>query len=724
MNKNKSKSNFIEKELSWISFNERVLQEAENPDVPEVQRLRYLGIFSNNLDEFFRVRVADVSRLAAFSASKEEKEHYNELLETIQQRIITLRERFDEAYFGVLSALQKRKIYIVNESQIDEHQSKTVENIFTTQVLPELDPILIESTKRFPEIRDGISYLAIKIVSNSDNIRYALLDVPTDKISRFIQIPSPKGKRGKVFIMLENIIRFGLLRVFRGLIDIKHLEAYTIKLTRDAELELSPRIDQTLIVKMVKSLANRRKGDPERFVYDRDMPDDLLLTLRQGLKLSKYDSLMPGGRYHNSKDFISFPKVGPAYLEFKTLSPIPLLEFSHTNENIFNSLREKDLLLHYPYHSFDTVLDLLKTAAIDPAVKSIKICLYRVAKNSRIIDTLLSAKKNNKIVKAVVELQARFDEEANIDWARQLTEGGVDVVFGVVGLKIHSKLIVIERQEGSKTRLYSHIGTGNLNEKTAGIYTDFSLLTYNQDLGADVDKVFDFIACSYKRQRYQHLLVSPHTNRFGLTKLIRKEISNAIAGLPAEIIIKCNNLVDDQIIDYLYKASSAGVRIKVICRGMMSLVPGIKGVSENIEAISIIDRYLEHPRVYIFHNAGNPQYFISSADLMTRNLDCRVEVTAPIFDPSLKQQIQGIIDLQWCDNVKSRVLDKKQSNKYRKLKINGKIRSQEAIYNYLKDGILPLSVRQKRKKNDKDLILMAQKRLKKINKNFIETDAS
>lgn len=716
MSKNESKLIFLEKEISWMSFNERVLQEAEDPAVPEIQRLRYLGIFSNNLDEFFRVRVADVSRLAAFSASKEEKDRYKALLEIIQKRITELGERFNEAYLGVLSALRKRKIYIINEDQLDEYQSKTVEHIFKTQVLPELDPILIESTMRFPEIRDGIIYLAIKIVDNSDNIRYAIVEVPTDRISRFIQIPPPKGKRGKVFIMLENIIRYGLPRIFRGVVDIKHAEGYTIKLTRDAELEVSERIDQSLIVKMEKSLANRRKGDPERFVYDRSMPDDLLHALRQGLNLSKYDSLMPGGRYHNSKDFISFPKVGPAYLELKPLPPIPLPELEGSSENIFHALREQDLLLYYPYHSFDTVLDLLKTAAIDPAVKSIKVCLYRAAKDSRVIDALLSAKGNNKIVKAVVELQARFDEEANIDWAHQLTEGGVDVTFGVIGLKVHSKLIVIERKEGSETKLYTHVGTGNLNEKTSGIYTDFSLLTYNQEIGADVDKVFDFISCSYKRQRYEHLLVSPHTNRFGLTRLIRTETANALAGLPAEIIIKCNNLVDEKIIDYLYKASNAGVNVRIICRGMMSLVPGVKGLSENIEAISIIDRFLEHPRVYVFHSAGDPKYFISSADLMTRNLDHRVEVTAPIFDARIKQQIQDIIDLQWCDNVKARVLDKDQKNKYRRLKINGKIRSQEAIYQYLKDGRLPLSVRQKRSKSDKELILKAKKRLKKINK--------
>ena len=716
MSKSELKMIFHEKEISWISFNERVLQEAEDPSVPEIQRLRYLGIFSNNLDEFFRVRVADVSRLAAFSASKEEKDRYKALLEIIQKRIKALGERFDEAYLGVLGALRKRKIYIVNEAQLDEYQSKTVEQIFKTQVLPELDPILIESTTRFPEIRDGIIYLAIKVVDNSDNIRYAIVEVPTDRISRFIQIPSRKGKRGKVFITLENIIRFGLPRIFRGVVDIKHVEGFTIKLTRDADLEVSERIDQSLIVKMEKSIANRRKGDPERFVYDRSMPDDLLQALRQGLKLSKYDSLMPGGRYHNSKDFISFPKVGPAYLELKSQPTIPLPELEQSSENIFHALRERDILLYYPYHSFDTVLDLLKTAAIDPDVKSIKVCLYRAAKDSRVIDALLSAKDNNKMVKAVVELQARFDEEANIDWAHQLTEGGVDVTFGVIGLKVHSKLIVIERKEGSETKLYTHVGTGNLNEKTAGIYTDFSLLTYNQEIGSDVDKVFDFISCSYKRQRYQHLLVSPHTNRFGLTRLIRTETANALAGLPAEIIIKCNNLVDEKIIQYLYSASNAGVKVRIICRGMLSLVPGIKGLSENIEAISIVDRYLEHPRVYVFHNAGDPKYFISSADLMTRNLDFRVEVTAPIFDVRIKQQIQDILDLQWCDNVKARVLDKDQKNKYRKLKINGKIRSQEATYKYLKDGKIPLSVRQKSSKFDKELILKAKKRLKKINK--------
>lgn len=716
MAKTDSELPFIDKEISWLSFNERVLQEAGNPQVPEIQRLRYLGIFSNNQDEFFRVRVADVSRLASFAQTAEEKERYKALLFEIQDRTRELQDKFEETYRGVLRALQKRKIYIVNEAQLDDKQANKVVEVFERQVLPELDPILLDSGKSFPEINDGMIYLGIKVIDANDNTRYAIAEVPTDRLPRFFQIPQRQGRRGKVFIVLENIILHSLPRIFRGVIDVKHAEAYVFKLTRDAELELGEGINQSLVDRVANSLQKRRRGDPERFVYDRNMPEDLLKFFSKRLNLGKYDSMMPGGRYHNAKDFISFPSVGPAYLEFKPLPPLPLPELLAGEGSIFKRIRERDMLMYYPYHSFDVVIDLLKTAAIDPAVQTIKVCLYRAAKNSRIVDALLSAKRNNKEVTTVVELQARFDEAANISWARQLTDGGVNVIFGVPGLKVHSKLIVIGRKEGSETRYYAHVGTGNLNEKTANIYTDFSLLTYNQEIGQDVAKVFDFISYTYRRQQYQHLLVSPHTTRFGLVKMIKREIANAKAGLPAAITFKCNNLVDRKLIRYLYDASNAGVRIRLICRGMMSLVPGVKGLSENIEAISVVDRFLEHPRVYIFHNNGEPVYLISSADIMTRNLDYRVEVSVPILDPVLQKRIQDVIDIQWCDNVKARTLDGKQSNRYRRLKINGNVRSQEVIHRYLKDGSMPVSVKQVRKKLDRQLVNDAKARTKALEK--------
>lgn len=704
---------FVPKELSWLSFNERVLQEASDPNVPIIQRLRYLGIFSNNLDEFFRVRVADVSRLAAFSTKSETKTHYNELLTEIQNRALHLQGKFDQVYFDVLSTLRKRHIYLINEEQLDAQQAAYVDHFFENQVLPELDPILLDASHSFPRLVDGVIYLATKIQSGTQ-ILYGMVEVPTDRIQRFVQIPQRKGKRGKVFIVLDNIIRHCLPRVFRGVIDIDSAEAYTFKLTMDAELELGDGINQSLINKVAASLKKRQNNENlERFVYDSMMPKDLLDLLTRKLNLDKYDSLMPGSRYHNAKDFISFPNVGPKYLEFKPLPTLPSADIHSDEKNIFESIRNRDILLYYPYNSFNSVIDLLKTAAVDPAVKSIRISLYRVASKSRVVDALLSARGNDKEVTAVVELQARFDEAANIDWATQLTEGGVNVIFGIPGLKVHSKLISISRQENSVLRYYTHVGTGNFNEKTSSIYTDFSLLTYDQQIGRDTEKVFDFIAYTYRRHHYDQLLVSPLSNRQAIEELIRQEISHAEAGREAAITIKCNNLVDQDIIKLLYQASAADVRVRIICRGMMSLIAGVTGLSENIEAISIVDRFLEHPRVLIFHNGGQPKYFISSADLMTRNLDFRVEVTAPIKDARLQQRIQDIIDIQWCDNVKARRLDQAMSNEIRKTRSKGEIRSQEVIHRYLATGKLPKAVQRAKATWAKELRAKAKTRTNK-----------
>lgn len=703
-----SDDRFFEKELSWLSFNERVLQEAADPTTPLIQRVRYLGITSNNNDEFFRVRVADVSRLADFTKDPEQKAYYQELLTQIQDKTVWLQERYDETYEQILKELRRRKIYLVNEKQLDDVQSKTVTQIFDQQVLPELDPVLFVKPKEFPYIDDNSIYLAVKICDREANISYALINIPTHRLPRFYQIPQRKGRRGKAFIVLENIIRHNLHKVFRGAIDIQSAEAYEFKVTRDAELELGEGIDQSFVDRISKSLKKRRSADPERVVFDEEMPEDLFNLLRKALKLDKYDSIMPGGRYHNAKDFMAFPSVGPAYLQAKSLPTLPVPELAEYDndrheENIFSAIRQNDILLYYPYHSFDTVVHLIKTAAIDPAVKSISICLYRAASDSKIITTLANAVRNRKRVQAVVELQARFDEEANIGWARALTDAGVNVTFGVSGLKVHSKLILIERNEGGKTRYYSHVGTGNFNEKTAKIYTDFSLLTYDQAIGRDLAKVFDFLTFNYKHYQYEKVLVSPHSNRSGLLALIQREIDNANLGREAEINIKCNNLVDPEFIEALYEASGAGVRVRIICRGMFALRPGIPGLSENIEAISIIDRYLEHPRVYIFHNAGKRDYFISSGDIMTRNLDYRVEVTAPVEEPQLQKRLQDIFDIQWCDNIKARILDPDQTNLQRNAGERQKIRSQEVIHDYLKSGSLPNAVKRARKRWSKEL---------------------
>lgn len=677
------------RELSWLSFNARVLQEAADTSVPVIQRLRYLGIFSNNLDEFFRVRVAEVRRVLNVSRGSD-RQRYKTLLRDIQDKVVDLQKQFESTYRQVLKELRRRNIYMVNENQLDEGQAAFVQQYFSNKVLPELEPILLSGNAHTNDLADDPFYLAVDIRSG-DEYHYALIEVPTDRLDRFVEIPRKKGKSGKVFIVLDNIIRFCLPQVFRAVLKIDEVAAYTIKFSRDAELEIDSGISESLIEKMATSLKQRRKGEAVRFVYDQAMPQRLLDFLAKHFGLGKYDSLISGGRYHNSKDFIGFPNVGPKYLEFKPLPPIRIPRLDEKDSSLFEKIREKDVFLYYPYHTFDYVTDLLKTAAFDPAVKSIKICLYRVAKNSRVVDALISAVQNGKRVLAMVELTARFDEEANIGWAQRLTDAGINVIFGIPGLKVHSKLILIERSESSGARFYSHVGTGNFNEKTARLYTDFSLLTYDQGIGKDLYNAFDFLQFNYKRPNYKHLLVSPHSSRSGLEKLIDREIANARAGYRASMILKCNSLVDDKMTAKLYQASQEGVDVQLIVRGMCSLLPGIKGISDNIQGISIVDRYLEHPRVYVFHNRGEPEYFIGSADLMTRNLDHRVEVLCPVYDQDAQRILQDTLDQQWYDNVKARVIDAKQDNKFvgnRRKKV-AKIRSQETIHRYLDSGKLP-----------------------------------
>ncbi len=678
---------FMPRELSWLSFNARVLQEAADESVPIIERLRYLGIFSNNLDEFFRVRVAEVRRLISVSGG-DNRQQARELLQEIQDRVIVLQKEFDRNYALIIRALADRKIYLINEKQLDERQAAFVQTYFTNTVLPELEPIMLGDNRDLPVLNDESLYLAVDIKSG-DQYNYAVVEVPTDRLDRFVEIPRRKGRGGKVFIVLDNIMRACLPQMFRGVLPISAANAYCFKFSRDAELELDAGITQSLIDKMESSLKQRRKAEAVRMVYDGKMPERLLDTLRAQFGFGKYDSLIPGGRYHNSKDFMGFPNVGPKYLEFKPLPPIRIPRLDE-QPNIFDAIKDKDVFLYYPYHPFDYVIDLLKTAALDPNVTKIKICLYRVARHSRVIDALVNAVHNGKKVLAVVELAARFDEEANINWAQALTENGIEVIFGIPGLKVHSKLLLIERREDGQMRYYSHIGTGNFNEKTARLYTDFTLLTRDQNLGRDVDAVFDFLRYTYKQPDYRLLLVSPNGSRSGLLALIDKEIDNAKSGYRAAMTLKCNNLVDRELVLKLYEASEAGVEVRLIIRGMCSLLPGVEGISENILAISIVDRYLEHPRVYVFYNRGNPRYYMGSADLMTRNLDYRVEVLAPIFDEDAQRVVQDTLDQQWYDNTRARVIDKQQANTYvSPTKKVARIRSQESIHRYLATGKLP-----------------------------------
>ncbi|EID4390735.1 TPA: polyphosphate kinase 1 [Vibrio vulnificus] len=675
---------YIEKELSWLSFNERVLQEAADKTVPLIERIRFLGIFSNNLDEFYKVRFSDVKRRILINREQGGNDISKHLLSKMQSKALKLNERFDELYNELIRDMARRHIFLVNESQLDEAQQKWIVKYFQKEVLPHITPLMLtDEIDVLQFLKDEYAYIAVEL-KQQEQAKYALLEIPTDHLPRFIMVPEQKGKRKKTIILLDNIIRFCLNDIFRGFFDYDELNGYAMKMTRDAEYDLRHEVEYSLLEQMSEGLSQRLTALPVRFVYERDMPEDMLKYLCYKLKISHYDSLIPGGRYHNFKDFIAFPNVGRDYLENKPLPPLACADFEGY-ANAFDAIRNQDILLHYPYHSFEHITELVRQASFDPKVVSIKINVYRVAKNSRLMNSLIDAVHNGKRVTVVVELQARFDEEANIEWSKRLTDAGVHVIFGVPGMKIHAKLLLITRREEQGFVRYAHIGTGNFHERTARIYTDFSLLTADQELAAEVRGVFSYIMNPFRPIKFRHLIVSPRNSRSQLYRLLDREIHNAQAGKKASITLKVNNLVDKGLISKLYAASSAGVKIRMIIRGMCSLVPGLEGISENIEIISIIDRFLEHPRVLVVHNDGDPQVFISSADWMERNIDNRIEVMSPVRDARIKQRIIDILSIQFTDTVKARRIDKEMSNNYVERGNRKKIRSQIAIYDYLKN---------------------------------------
>ncbi|HDZ8893753.1 TPA: polyphosphate kinase 1 [Aeromonas dhakensis] len=675
---------YEEKELSWLSFNERVLQEAMDKTVPLIERVRFLGIFSSNQDEFFKVRVSDVKRRILINEVHGGDDEAKVLLRAIQQKVMALGEAFDNTYKELLIALARHNIFLVNENQLSESIQQWLRVFFKEKVLRHIIPILLnKEVNPVKFLKDEYTYLAIEMKKNGQVIQYALVEVPTDDLPRFFQLPPEGTRRKKQIIILDNVIRFCLDEIFKGFFDYDEIAAYAVKLTRDAEYDLSDQLDLSLVDKMSDGLKQRLTAMPVRFVYEREMPAAMISFLKLKLQISSYDAIMPGGRYHNFKDFIGFPNVGRDYLENPKLPALDCRDFDGF-VNAFDAITKQDILLYYPYHKFHHFTELVRQAAFDPAVSAIRINIYRVAKKSRIIHSLIDAANNGKKVTVVVELRARFDEAANIDWANILTNAGVKVVFGVPSLKIHSKLCLITRHENGEAVRYAHIGTGNFNEKTAKIYTDFSLLTRHPDITAEVESVFEYIEYPYRRYKFNHLLVSPINSRRQLYRLIDNELTNAKAGQTSGITLKINNLVDRDLINRLYAAGQAGVPIQMIIRGMCALRPGVPGLSDNIRVISIIDRFLEHPRVMVFHNRGNPQLYISSADWMSRNIDGRIEVGTPIYDERLKQRILDILELQLSDTCKARVIDADQKNEYVKRGNRRKIRSQVAIYDYLK----------------------------------------
>jgi polyphosphate kinase len=681
------KNIYYPKELSWLSFNQRVLQEASDINNPIIERIRFLGIYSNNMDEFYRVRVADVKRKIYIHLNEnelEEAEQTKILMERIQEKVLGMTKYFDRIHSNVVKGLARYNIFLLGEEDLNEYHTHWLSNYFKNKILRHIAPVLLnKKVKLVSRLNDFSTYLYVGIHKEGRAVAYATIEVPSQNMSRFVVIPPEKSRKKKYIILLDDIIRLNLENIFKGFIEFDSIEAFSFKMTRDSEYSLNDEIDESYVDKMSESMKQRLIAEPVRVVHDSRMPSDMLKDLKKRLKISSYDSLISSGPYRNFKDFIGFPNVGRDYLENKALPALTSKDFSDY-DTVFDAITAKDILLHYPYHRFLHVTEFIRQAAFDPSVKHIRLNIYRVASESRVISSLIDAVDNGKKVTVVVELRARFDEEANIQWSKKMTDAGVQVVFGMHALKIHSKLCVVSREEKGQLINYAHFGTGNFNEKTAKIYTDFSLFTRNQELANEAEAVFTFIQQPYRRQKFQHLQVSPLNARTKIQALVRQEIQNANEGLKAEITLKINNLDDKLLIDDLYKASKAGVKINAIIRGMCSLVPGVKGLSENISVISVVDRFLEHPRVMIFENAGDTKMFISSADWMTRNMDFRIEVGCPIYDEDLKRRIIDILQIQFNDTLKARVIDKQQTNHYVTRGNRKNLRSQTEIYRYLK----------------------------------------
>lgn len=676
---------YIDREKSWLTFNARVLQEAADKSVPLLERLRFLGIFSNNLDEFFRVRFAAIRRLSLSGKTGEKilgGISAQQSIEDITEIVIKHQTESLNIFKEIETELEAQNIFIINEDEISEEQEIFLKDFFIQKLSPELVTIILNDLAEFPLLRDNMGYLAIKLAMKNQEIRYAIIEIPKT-MNRFLVLPSSDGKQ--YVILIDDVIRHNLKSIF-NIFEYDTISSHMIKISRDAQLEIDSDLSKSMLEKISTSVKDRRIGEPVRFIYDQEIEDDTLHFFLEKMKIVASDSIIPGGRYHNRRDYMDFPNLGRYDLLYKQNVPLPIPGLS-LDGSLLQKISKKDYLLNAPYQSFSYLTRFLREAALDPKVTTIKITLYRLAKNSQIISSLINAAKNGKKVTVQIELQARFDEASNISYAEQMQTEGIELIFGIKGLKVHSKICVIERTEKGKTKRYGFISTGNFNESTAKVYTDVTLLTSHQQILKDISKIFEFFDINYRVHRYKHLIVSPHYTRSRFYKLIDREILHALAGRKTYIKLKMNSLSDYPMIDKLYEASKAGVKIQLEVRGICSLIPGIKGLSENIEAISIVDNYLEHSRIYIFGNAGQPDVFISSADFMRRNLDGRVEVTCPIYDQDIKNELIDNFDLGWKGNVKARYHSHLLDNKYRESDGQPVFRAQLETYKYYQNKI-------------------------------------
>jgi len=674
---------YIHRDASWLSFNYRVLQEAKDPAVPLLERLKFLAIYSSNLDEFFRIRVAGIRKLKKVGKKTRAQLHFDprELLKEIHQIVNRQQEEFSEIFEKqIVPELRKHHVHILRRLDLNAEQRQFVEDYFQGNLLPFVMPVLLVKRRINPFLANAHLYLAVhlrqkkKPLSDSE---YALVKIPSDQVTRFVPLPT-QGDRHDV-ILLDDIVRHSVSRLFPGY-DIQ--DTYSIKLSRDAELDIDDEFSGDLVQKIKSSLQKRQVGPASRFVYDRDMPQHLLSYLQDTFDLRKND-MLPEGRYHNNFDFFRFPDFGLKHLKNKRLPALPHPVLTNAPD-MLKAIGEADQLIHVPYQSFEPVIQFFEKAAIDPAVTHIKVIQYRVAKTSRILEALMEAVQRGKQVSAFVEIKARFDEATNLEWGERLEKAGVRVHYSLPGVKVHSKLALVRRIEEGKAHLYAYLGTGNFHEETAKIYSDFGIFTADPRLTNEVSNVLAHLENMPPPHPFQHLLVGQFNLRERLYKLIDNEIEAAKKGQKAEMILKINSLEDKDIIAKLYEASIAGVKIRLIVRGICCLVPGVKGLSDNIDIISIVDRYLEHARVFVFHNSGDELIFLSSADWMERNLSFRIETIFPVYDPMLRRDLRALLDIQLNDNVKARIIDSKNLNEYRRNSSDIPVRTQLETYFYLK----------------------------------------
>ena len=683
------KDRFIARDISWLSFNGRVLQEANDITVPLNERIRFLGIFSNNLDEFFRVRVATLKRMVEFSDKKGNIQNIDlietpqAILDEIQRIVLRQQNEFNRIWQNLNKELKINKVFLIDDKKLNVEQKVFIQHYFDEVVRPYIIPLMIENVPELPYLRDKSLYLAI-VMGNKANAydqKFSLIEIPSRSVGRFIELPSKKGISN--IILLEDLIRFNLPIIFSHF-KYNKFEAHVFKITKDAEIDLDQEIGINFIDKISKGIKNRRKGKPVRFVYEKEMNAEMLEYLIKKLNLTRKSTIIPGGHIHNFRHFMDFPNVIPA----KDKRPSPLMHPAFKKKELVSEMiLKKDIMLHFPYHAYDPVIDMLREAAMDNNVTNIKITAYRLASNSKVINALINAARNGKQVTVFLELKARFDEEANLEWKSIMEEEGIKVLVGVPNKKVHAKLCVIQSKVAGKLVKYGFISTGNLNEKTAKVYADHCLLTANKQLMNESSRIFNYLENWQQGDKpivkMQHLLISPINMRNSILHLIDNEIKFAKQGKKAKIIIKLNSLTDIALIEHLYKAVKSNVEVHLIIRGILTLKINNEKGNTKLNAISIVDQYLEHARVMIFHNKGNEKVYISSADWMVRNLDHRIEVATPIFDAAIKKELIDIINIQLKDNQKARILDADLLNKYVPLK-GIKYKSQEQTYNYLK----------------------------------------